>query len=215
MAKDKASIPGLIEQVMRHPNEVFSKDREFEAASRLAKSGAPAVLPILKAMQGPYPPGQHPVDVVEALGCVLKGIARRESAPLVEVLEGGAFPPDAGLSYVVYALRDANDERALRALISALKHPHKYIRDAAASVLVEKDDGRVVVPLVEALSDKSSSVKFTVVQAMRRRTDLRDTRALEPLKRIVASKSLQKHSPGMCEYASEVIGMIEGRGGPS
>lgn len=208
MAKESI-ISSLIVQVMQNPNETLSKDGDHRASLQLAEIGAPAVRPILNAMRGPYPVGQHPTDVVEALGSVLGDIARRNPATLIEVLEEDAVPPDPQMFFVISALRQANDECAVDALISALKHPDKTVRYGAASALVENKNKRVLAPLIEALNDRSSQVKFAIVEAMKHRRDLRDAGALESLKRIVESKSLQRNSPGLCDYAKEVIGKIE------
>jgi hypothetical protein len=82
-------------------------------------------------------------------------------------------------------------------------------------VLVQRGGRRILDALLPALEDRSSQVKFVIVEAMRRRADLRDPRALGALKRITTNRSLKKHSPGLCEYAHEVIAMIEAeRSGP-
>ena len=212
MAENEADISSLIAQVMQNPNETLSRGGDHRASSQLAELGALAVRPILKAMRGPFPAGQHPVEVVEALGSVLSDIARRDSGPLVEVLNENAAPPEPGLFFVVSALEHSDDERAVEALIRTLRHPDKMIRYGAASALVKKKGKEVVAALIKALGDRSSLVKFTVVEGMKQRADLRDARALRPLRRIVESKSLQRNSPGLCDYAREVIGEIEGKG---
>jgi hypothetical protein len=52
-------------------------------------------------------------------------------------------------------------------------------------------------------------VKLTVVHAMSKQSMYRRRRALEPLHKIVASKSIKKNSPGLCKNAQQVIDMIE------
>jgi hypothetical protein len=206
---EEIEISRLIADLMRHPNEALSKNADASIVGRLAEIGAPAVHPILAAMNGPYPPEQHPIDVVEALGEALNEIARRNPEPLIEILEEDSVPPSPQMFYLTSALKHTKSKQAVDALISALKHKDKMVRYGAASALASLKDKRIVAPLIGALSDRSSDVKFVVVMAMKNRDDLRDARALNPLKRITESKSLQKHAPGLCDYAKDVIRLIE------
>lgn len=110
---------------------------------------------------------------------------------------------------MVTALAGSDDELAHRAVLRALKHRDRIVRYGAASGLVRKHDRASRDALLDSLRDRSSDVQFTIVQAMQRRADLRDVRAVPALESIVASRKLQKHSPGLCMAAQEVIRQIE------
>jgi HEAT repeats len=202
-------ISRLIADLMHNPNQALSKNGDDSVVRSLAEIGALAVHPILAAMSGPYPTEQHPIDVVEALGAVLNQMARRDAEPLIKILEENSVSADPQMFFLVSALKYAHSKRAVEALISALKHPHKTVRKGAVLSLVDLRDKRIVAPLIDALNDRSSGVKFVIVEAMKNRDDLRDARALNSLKRITNSKTLQKNSPGLCRYATDLIRLIE------
>lgn len=80
-------------------------------------------------------------------------------------------------------------------LISGLKSKEKFCRWAAAESLIRRNSLRATSALLEALKDRSSDVKFAVVSTMQKRKRLRRPEAIPALKRIVASKAVQKNSP--------------------
>ena len=189
--------------------EAFMREADRQAVRRLAEIGAPAVDPVLRAMSGPYPKGRHPRDVVEALAEVLIELARRDPQPLIDVLQQTAAPASTHLYELVESLAHADEHKVADVLISTLRHPDKWIRSSAAAALVKLRSKRAKLPLIEALKDRSSDVKSVVVFAMQSSAFLRDVRAVGPLSRIVASQSLQKHTPGLCEAAQDLISKIE------
>jgi len=207
-----AEIQELLEQVKANAGELLARGANHPAYATtldaLVDKGAHAVRPVLDAMHGQMPRNQDPREVIEALGWVLGQIAARDVGPLLEVLVRDDVPPDPQMTFVVLALRHSKDERAMDAVIAALKHPSQTVRHAAADVLAQGRGKRVVTALLDALRDRSSSVKFVAVEAMHRRADLRDPRALDALRRIVATPSLRQRSPGMVRMAQEVIARI-------
>ncbi len=66
-----------------------------------------------------------------------------------------------------------------------------------------------VPPLIDGLNDRSTLVKFVVVEAMRSNRKFRSPTAVPALERLIASKSIQKHSPGTFEMAKEVVRLIK------
>jgi HEAT repeat protein len=204
MVNDEPRIHDLAAWVMQNPGKALSEKIEFN--DTLAQLGTQDVYYILNAMRGPVPKGQHSIDVAEALGAVLKEMAKVNSQPLIEVVEQDAVQPELQIHWVVSALGYADSEQAIDTLIKTLKHPDKWVRYRAASALVKIQDDRVVEPLIAALSDRSFDVKFIIVEAMQERPDLRNHRAIKPLKRMAESESIH---PGLRDYAKRAIRQIE------
>ena len=79
---EEIEISRLIADLMRHPNEALSENTDASIIDRLAEIGAPAVHPILAALSGPWPPGQHPIDgVPSVIRRLRKSNARAEESP--------------------------------------------------------------------------------------------------------------------------------------
>lgn len=203
----RATIARLIEEVIGDTSAALRMGNP--AVERLAARGAEAVAPVLKAMHGPVPPGQHPRDMVEALGMVLRAMGRRDLGPLVDILERNAAPGDPQLMFVVWALAEAPKARALPPLIRALKHADPTVRLSAAEALIALRSKRALGPLVEALRDRSPMVRHTVVKTMHSSKFFRTPAAIEPLQRIVQSPRAQRQSPGTCWMAVELLAELK------
>jgi HEAT repeat protein len=189
---DRASLPGW-----------------NQAVERLAGRGAGAVGPVLRAMHGPVPPGQHARDMVENLGIVLCAMARHDPAPLIAEIERNAVPPDPQLAFVVGALAEAPKAEALPALVRALKHANPFVRWMAAEALIRLRSKRAIGLLVEALRDRSPMVRHAVVQTMHSSKFYRTPAAIEPLRRTISSKKAKRHSPGTWRMAVDLLAELE------
>jgi HEAT repeat protein len=160
-------------------------------------------------MEPPYPPGQHPVDVIESLAAVLYVIAKQDPGPLIDVLKQGTAAPDPQLCFVVSALGVAPVGQVLAPLSQALKHPDKQVRWSAARALVKLRTKKAIGPLVEGIGDRSTAVKFVVVEAMHSSKFFRTSKAIGPLERIIESRSIERRAPGLWRYANEVLAMLD------
>lgn len=205
-------IAQLIEQIRNKPNDVLLRDGDCSALEQLAAIGAPDVRPILDAMSVRPPKGQDPRDVAEALAAVLYEIAKRNPEPLLGIVESATDSPPP--FFVLHALEYVGKEhrpRVIDVLLPLLRHKDVWTRKTAVSVLAKMGSKSVIEPLLSALSDRSTDVKFAVVLALNSNAILRDARALEPLTRIVQNQSLKKNHPGICSEATKVIKKIESK----
>jgi len=208
----KQSIPPLsrlIRQLRENPSLVLHG--QSPAARILTSLGASAVGPLLEAMEPPYPAEQHPVDIIEALAVVLCDLARRNPRPLIDILEQGTVPPNPQLCFVVSALGFGPVDQVLAPLSRALRHPSKEVRWSAARALVKLRTKKAIGPLVKALRDRSTSVKFEVVEAMHASKFFWTSEAIAPLRRIVESSSIKSRAPGLWGRALEVLAKVEAR----
>jgi len=202
------TIKTLIEQVVADTSATLTARNP--AVARLAAHGARALRPVLRAMHGPYPPEQHPRDVVEALGLVLHEMARRDPQPLIDLLDHDGAPADPQLSFVVGALAEAPKQLALEPLVRALlRHRDSLVRWCAAGALIKLRSKQAIIPLVAALRDRSPMVKGEIIAAMRRSKFFRTKEATEPLRRIVASKRIKTQWPGLWGDARAVLAELE------
>jgi len=192
MSGRRPSLADLVRQVTEHPGEALTGRNP--AVEQLAARGAAAVDPVLRALSGPLPPGQHPRDVAEALAAVLHAIARRDPRSLIEVLRRDEVPADPHLVLVVGALADAPADRVFDAVADALRHRNPWVRWSAAESLVRLRTRKAAPLLVEALRDRSHMVQFVAVEAMRRRRSLRSVAAIDPLRRIVRNRQIEQYS---------------------
>jgi HEAT repeat protein len=151
----------------------------------------------------------HKRDFVEALGDVLWLLARKSPDLLIDVLEREEYRPDPTLSFVTTALGNARGRRATDALLAALKHKNPWIRLSAAGALIGRPGKQVDAALLDALKDRTTLVKFTILEAMCQGKLPCDPRAVPALRRIIASRQIQKHSPGILSRAQEVLQRIE------
>src|SRR5262249_56485718 len=124
-------------------------------------------------------------------------MAKEDPAPLIDVLERGAAPPDPQLWLLVCALQDAPAGRVLDPLARALKHPNVSVRWAAAHALVRLRSRKALGPLLLALGASSAEVKGVVVAAMLANKVFRTADAIEPLRRIAGSGTIKRRLPGL------------------
>lgn len=206
-AEHRGTIAGLIKRVAGRPSEPGWD----QAVERLAAAGVAAVGPVLRAMHGPVPPGQHARDMVENLAMVLGAMARHSPDALIAEIERNVVPPDPQLAFAVGALAEAPKDQALPALIRALKHANPIVRWSSAEALIRLRSKRAIGPLVEALRDRSPMVRHAVVQTMHSSQFFRTPAAIEPLRRIIQSTKAKRHSPGTWRMAVELLGQLEDR----
>ncbi len=201
------AVNELVRQVLIRPDETWRGTNP--AVGDLASLGAAGVAAVLTAMSGPFPPEVVSRDGIELLATVLHETAKRDPFPLIEVLDRELFPADPHLVFVVSALGTSRTEASREALKRALRHRNLFVRWMAASGLA-RSPAKVAKPeMVVALRDRSPDVKFEAVEALRKRKALRSPEALEPLRRIVRSPSLQKHSPGLWRNARDLLAEME------
>jgi HEAT repeat protein len=201
MARKADEIDRLLHRVME------GIDTEA-AAQRLAALGAAAVDPILDALEGNHgrrAPERDPRDFADDLLPVLIRIAEHNPEPLLEALPRR---PQSVVS-LVWALRSSRDPRAVDALIDALGHKNQFVRWSAAEALTRVRNKRVIEPLLKALRDRSSLVRFTVADALNHKAYLRDARAVEPLKKLLASKNFKERDLGTWLVAQEALAKLE------
>ena len=203
----KKRITGLIKQVTQNASDALMIG--YPAVRKLALCGGRVVRPVLKAMHGPVPPGQHARDMVEALGTVLHEIAKKDASPLIQVLKRNDVPADPQLLMLVSALGSGRVSQVLEPLVDALRHPSPYVRWSAALALVQLRSKKAVGPLTEALRDRSPMVFGTVVDAMSGSKFYRNAAAIGPLKRIVARQRIQEELPGLWREAKHVLAILE------
>jgi len=203
----KTSIAALIKQITHHPCAALTKGHP--AVVQLARRGGYAVGPVLKAMHGEVPPGQHPRDVVEALAAVLNEIAKRDATPLVQVLQRDGAPADPQLAMVASALTFGRKDQVVEPLIGALQHPNLFVRWSAVLSLVQLRSKQAMGPLTAALQDRSPMVYGAVVQAMQDGKFYRNPAAIEPLRRIVQRQHVRKNWPGLWRDAMAVLAILE------
>ncbi len=197
------TIESLVQQIRNAPNEALCG--KLPEVAELAELGAPAVDALLRGMRLPTPAEQHPRDMIEALGFILKEIARRDPAPLLEVLDRDEIPPDPDLTFVVFALSGARPRDVVPHLLRAQRHRDVWVRWAAAEVLAGFGTAAVRAAMITALRDRSPMVKFVAVEALSKKKRLWSEGAVPLLWRIVSMPSVCKHSPGMLRMAQELL----------
>ena len=143
--------------------------------------------------------------MADTISHVFSEFARQNPDALIDRFESGKI--DA--FRVFCSLGSATGERSIDVLIAGLKSKDKWSRWAAATSLIERKCIRAVGPLIDRLNDRSSLVKHVIVEAMRSNKKFRRPEALPALERLIASKSIQKHSPGTFKMAKEVVRLIK------
>lgn len=144
----------------------------------------------------------HPRDMADLVSDVFGEFAKRWPDAVIDSLE------QIGESQTYWALGSAKGQRSIDVLIEGLKAKNQYSRWAAAESLIRRRSKRAVPALTAALKDRSSFVKSAIVQAMESNQIFRCAEALPALRRIVASRSMQKNSPGTWKSAKEVVKLI-------
>lgn len=199
---DESEIRRLVGEVYRY-GECDNRGRK--AITKIAEIGEQAIPIVRSVMQTPPESELHPRDLADSIQAIFNEMARTAPDALIDLMKQDS---DAEFA-VVWALGNAKGDRCLAALVAALSHKNKWIRWAAAESLVRYESKTAVDPLLDALCDRSSMVKSTVVIAMAKDSMYRKRRALDSLRRIVANHAIRKNSPGLWKEAQQVIDTIE------
>ena len=176
-----------------------------DAIAELAKCGESALDAFLLAQHNPPQSNLHPRDLHDMFNVVYGEFARVNPDALIDRFESGIIDEFS----IYWALGSAAGERSTDVLIAGLKSKEKFSRWAAAESLIRRKCKQAIGPLIAGLSDRSSLVKSTIVQAMESNREFRCPEALPALERLIASKSFQKHSPGTYKMAIEVVRLIK------
>jgi hypothetical protein len=198
------AIDRLIEVVFRHGAFEWDGRRAIE---RLAAIGDPAIDAMLDAVQHPPPSDLHPIDLRDSILAFFSTMARTLPGRLVDLLSTWRDP-----TMLYWALGEAEDRGSLDALIAGLRHENAIARWAAVESLIRRRDRRAVPAVIGALKDRSHTVKATVVQTMETNRLYRRPEAIPLLERIVANKTICKHSPGLWATAGAVLERIRSGG---
>jgi HEAT repeat protein len=145
------------------------------AESALAKIGAPAVEPLIRAVERSGV-REHAARVLGLIGDA------RAVGVLVTALDSDIYALEASTQALVRL-----GSPAVEPLIRALRHPASRVRWAATQALGKLGDRRAVEPLIEALGDESGQVRNGVVRAL---GELHDRRAADPLFRTLQQEGL-------------------------
>lgn len=176
------------------------------AVKRLARMGQPAIDAMLRRLQRPIMSELHPRDLAESIDAFFWEVARKAPGKLIEVINSH---PDWPALY--FALGNAKDRRSIDVLIAGLTDKHYIIRSACCISLIRRKSKRAVPYLIEALRDRSHMVKFEVVRAMEKNKMYRLPEAIPYLERIVADRSVAKHSPGLAKSALKLVERLWGK----
>lgn len=177
---------------------------------RLAKHGRPALDALLKLLKRPPKFEMDPRDLLDSVGSLLSAIARTDPDAVVDRLDALLNHGSTWLN-VYDALGNAKGRRSLDALLVGLKDSSKYGRDAAARALLQRKSKKAVPALIEALRDRSNTVRWTIVTAMEENQMYRRPEAVPLLQRIAFNKSVLKNSPLLAEKARKLSERIERR----
>jgi HEAT repeat protein len=147
----------------------------------------------------------HGRDLWDTVSDVFSEFARQNPDALIDRFESGKI----GAFRVFWVLGSARGERSIDVLVAGLKSKEKFSRWAAAESLIRRKCIRALRPFIDGLNDRSTLVKCVIVEAMRSNKKFRSPEALPALERLIASKSIQKHSPGTFKMAKEVVKLIK------
>ncbi len=175
------------------------------AIAELAKCGESALDAFVLAGHALPQSNLHPRDLHDTASSVYSEFARSNPDALIDRFESGVIDELT----IYWALGSAAGERSIDVLIAGLKSKEKFSRWAAAESLIRRKCKRAAGPLIDRLSDRSALVKLTIVMAMKSNREFRCPEALPALERLIASKSIQKHSPGTFKTAIEVVELIK------
>jgi hypothetical protein len=173
------------------------------ATAELVAGGGRALDMFLRAVCDLPETTLHPRDVADTVSDVFGQFAKRDANSVVDRCD------QIGEFQTYWALGLATGQRSIEVLIDGLNSRDKYARWAAAESLIRRRSKRALPVLTAALKDRSSLVRSAIVQAMKSNRTFRCAEALPALRRIIASKSMQKQSPGTWKTAQEVAKMIE------
>lgn len=170
-ALGKIADGGAVEPLIRSLKD-DNQNVRTGAASALEKIGNP------RAMEA----------LIEALDRKDNQLCRRAAEALVRLCAASIEPlisalKDSTLGYkarskVASILGQTGDARAVEPLITALKHHHQTLRQAAAEALGKIADPRAAEPLVKALDQEDPLLCLLAAEALQK---IGDPRAVEPL----------------------------------
>lgn len=189
-----------IQAIFKHG--CYSKEGR-DAVAHFVGGGEPALEAFMTLTSHDWPTELHPRDVADTVSDLYSAFAKRIPDAVIDRRDV------IGDTQVFWALGAAKGRRSIDVLIGGLTNKNQYSRWAAAESLIRRKSKRAVPALIAALKDRSSMVKFTIVQSMKAHETFRSPDALPALRRIIASKSVQKRSPGTWKIANEVVEMIE------
>lgn len=194
-------VAELIDVVFRQGAYLKENQRSVK---RLAKLGTPALDAMLRAWKDRRKTDLHPIDMYDSMSAFLCAVGRAAPNALIDLIEIEPKWPS-----IYYALANAKGQRSFEALLTGLKHKNQFVRNAAAVALLERNDKRAVPALINALGDRSHSVKWTIVDAMKKNWSYRRPEAIPLLRRIATSKSVLKRSPFLAETARDLCEQVE------
>ena len=103
---------------------------------------------------------------------------------------------------VIWCLIGQTTAEAMTLFSKAIKNKDQYTRWASAEALSVFRTREASKLLVTALKDRSHLVKGTAVKAIKK---FRDPEAVPQLEKIIGSKHLQKHAPGLVRSAQKAL----------
>ena len=107
---------------------------------------------------------------------------------------------------LIWCLIGQKTQEAVELFAKAMADKDQYTRWAAAEALSKCRSSRASTLLVAALKDRSHLVKGRAVDAM---TKFRDPAAVPQLRKIIASKYLQRNAPGIVTSAQKALAACE------
>ena len=134
--------------------------------------------------------------------CSLSPIAARHIQEISVAFSTQGFPKFE----VLWSLIGSTSLPAVDLFSRAIKDRDPYTRWAASEALAKCDSPLATDCLVAALKDRSTLVKGVAVAAMSR---LKSRAAIKQLRKIVQSKHMQTHSPGIVKDAAAALATIE------
>jgi HEAT repeat protein len=145
------------------------------------------------------PKRRHPHDLHCDLMGGLHAIAASDPQPLLSNLTDR---PQHAFA-LIWALGSSHDKATMQALQDHLKHNDIWVRWAAIQGLVRRPTKRLAPVLLQALRDRSESVRFVALQGLAK---LKDPIAIAPLNKYLAKKRV---SVGGRQIATELLGKLE------
>jgi HEAT repeat protein len=98
------------------------------------------------------------------------------------------------------ALGEIDDEKAVQALLEALRDKHKWVRNCAFGALGRSGNKQAVEPLIGILHDEDETMRWGAIKALRR---IGDGRAVEPL-----IETLQDEGETARRDAADALGQL-------
>ena len=196
----RSEIRSLIETIYRHGSYEEAGDRAIEQLVREGERALDEFLSEERECQTDL----DPRDLSDARMSVLRGFAETAPDSLIAKLRSD----ERDYYTLLWCLGWASGEQSIDVLLAGLKHEEPEVRLQAAESLMRRRVERTAPALVEALKDRSSQVKSTVVYAMACHKIFRRPEGLPALEKISQSKQIRQHSPMTVTRARRVIELI-------